>query len=186
LFADRTDLPAFVAGAVTTLAIVGDLFDQGTDPPIGLVRLSDDTSAPSGSARVRFINAVPSVTETSLVQAGVYFTPIVSAAQFGSLGVDTDAGVFDSNDYLTLAPVSDAIWFVIDANGNAVMAEVVDVEVAAGTLATVASVGGESGPSQSAIGVLICVDRTTIVAGETAACSLLEGAGSAAVCPACP
>jgi len=186
LFDDRTDLPAFVAGAATTLAIVGDLVDQGTDPSIAVALLSDDTSVPSGNTSIRFINAVPSVIETSLVQSGVYFTPIVSGAQFGSVGVDTDAGVLDSNDYLALAPVSGALWFVIDTNGNAVLAEEVNVHVTAGVLGTVVAIGGESGPNESAIGVLLCVDRAPIVVGETASCLLLEGPGAASVCPACP
>lgn len=66
LFTDTTDLAGLVAGDTLTLATVGDFVDQGADPAMGLVLLHDDTNARSASAGLRFVNAVPSVIETTL------------------------------------------------------------------------------------------------------------------------
>jgi len=188
LFADRTDLSAFVAGTYSTLATVGDLNDEGTDPAIALVAFSDDTRASPAPVRVRFINGIPSVTTASFVQLGIYFVPIVSDVQFGNVGVDVDGGNLDSNDYLSLAPVSDANWFVIRSDqANAVLSGIYHVGIPAGDIATVVAIGGKSGASATAIGVLVCLDRAPIVAAETAACTLYEGPGlTGPVCPSCP
>jgi len=187
IFDERTDLPAFVAGAFTTLAAVGDLNAQGTDPAIALAAFSDDSSVPAGEMHLRFVNAIPSVTAATLVVLGIHFTPVVSAAPFGTVGVDTDAGPLDSNDYVTLAPPQDATWFIINANvNNAVLAGVYAVSIPNGNIATAVAIGGESGGSAANIGVLVCVDRPPIVAGEAARCTLLEGPGLAGpVCPSC-
>lgn len=188
LFADRTDLPAFAAGSSTTLATVGDLTVEGTDPAIALGAFADDTGGSSAPVRARFINGIPDVTTASFVQLGIYFVPIVSNVQFGDLGVDVDGGKLDSNDYLSLAPVADANWFVIRADqANAVLSGIYHVAIPAGDLATVVAIGGKSGASATAIGVLVCLDHPPIVAAETANCTLYEGPGlTAPVCPACP
>jgi hypothetical protein len=60
----------------------------------------------------------------------------------------------------------------------------VHVSVPAGRLATVVAVGGESGPDEGAVGILVCTDSPPIVAGETATCELFE-AYPDPVCPSC-
>jgi hypothetical protein len=197
LFNDTNDLPTLTAGAVVTLASVGDFNDQGADPPIGLVSFADDTSVPSQRVLLRFINAVPSVIETSLGTGRIKtgnFTSLVAAAQFGEVGADPfDGGVFAANDYLTLPPESGrsdggiAVWSVVNANGGVTeLLAVEGVSIPAGRLATAVTIGGESGPTETDIGLLLCVDQPPIVAGETATCTLLEGSVlTAPVCPGC-
>ena len=190
LFGDTKDLPPFIAGAVVTLATVGDSNPEGSDPTLGVVSFADDATVPAGRALLRYINAVPSVIETTLGSGRIRtanFAPLVAAAQFGEVGADTDSGPVDANGYVTLDPVTHAVWSVVNANGG--IAELVAVEgvsVAAGSLATVVTIGGESGPDQTDVGILLCVDHPPVNAGETAACTLLEGAGlTAPVCPGC-
>jgi hypothetical protein len=183
---DTDDLPALRAGTTETLALVGDTTVQGTDPGLAVAALEDDTSVPTGRVAIRFVNAVPSVTEVSFVSGSVatgtsaYFL----AGQFGSVAVDTDAGTLDPNDYVVLPPIEAASWALLDANGGTVtLAGASGVDVPATELVTVAAVGGESGPGQHEVGILVCADRPPVVAGETSACELY--AASAGVCPAC-
>ncbi len=180
LLPEIDDLPALVAGAVDTLAAVGDTVDEGTDPGLSLAFLPDDTSVAASSAALRFVNAVPSVIEVTLASgtiATATVTPYLSAVQFGGAGVDTDAGPLDANNYLSTAPITDQVWSLINANGGVTtLVTVQGAGVALGQLATVVAVGGESGPGQNDIGVLLCTDQPPIVAGETASCTLLQTA----------
>lgn len=187
VLADRTDFAPIVAGSRTTLAVVGEFAVQGTDSSAGLIAIPDDAEGLVGQARVRLINAVPSVTQVSLVDLGIHFDALVSDVPFGAVGVDTDAGLLDSNDYLATAPTTDATWFLINGNGtNTVLAGVYRVVVPAGQLTTVVAVGGASGPTGHSIGVLLCNDAPPIGPGEYAACTLIEGPGTTSpVCPRC-
>lgn len=104
------------------------------------------------------------------------------------MSADSDAGALDTNGYLQVAPVTKAVWSVVNANGSiAELVAVDDINLTAGELVTAASIGGESGPDETDVGLLLCVDHPPIIAGETATCTLLEGLGlTAPVCPACP
>ena len=174
LFADVDDLPALRAGDVQTFAAVGDMVDQGTDPGIFLTSLADDTTVAASQVALRFVNAVPSVIEVTFASGLVYTgsaAPYIVAAQFGGAGVDTDAGALDSNDYLTTAPIHDQVWSLINANGGTTTLVAVEgASIPAGVLATVVAIGGESGATENAIGILVCTDAPPIVAGETASC----------------
>jgi len=185
--ADKLDLAPLVAGTSTTLALVGDVVDIGTDPPVTLVALSDDVRASPAHVLLRFVNAVPSVTSMSLVHLTGSFSAILSSTQFGEVGADSDAGVIDTNDYVSLASVSGESWFLVNANGGAsVLAELHNVSIASGSLATVVAIGGESGATQAEIGILLCLEQLPILASEAAKCSLLESDGfSVPACPAC-
>jgi hypothetical protein len=187
VLADRTDFAPIVAGSRTTLAVVGEFAAQGTDSSAGLIAIADDADGLVGQARLRVINAVPSVTQVSLVDLGIHFDALVSDVPFGAVGVDTDAGLLDSNDYLATAPTTNATWFLIDGNGtNTVLAGVYRVVVPAGQLTTVVAIGGSSGPTGHSIGVLLCNDTPPIGPGEGAACTLIEGPGTTSpVCPHC-
>jgi hypothetical protein len=189
LFPDTSDLPPLVAGTVETLAVVGDTTDQGTDPSDALVAFPDDTTVSSSQVALRFVNAVPSVVGVTFASGTITTAtavPYLSAAQFGGAGVDTDAGALDSNDYLLTAPISNAIWSLIDANGGTTTLVAVEgASVHAGRLATVVAVGGESGANLGSVGILLCTDTPPIVAGETATCELYE-ADDDPVCPSCP
>jgi hypothetical protein len=189
LVPDTDDLPVQAAGTTFTLAVVGDTTGQGSDPPAGLVALTDDTTVPASRVALRFIDAVPSVIETTFAQGTIdtaSAVPYVSAAQFGGAGADTDAGSIDPNDYLTTAPITNAIWSLINANGGTTTLVAVEgASIPAGRIATVVGVGGESGPGENNIGILLCSDTPPIVAGESATCSLLEAANDP-VCPSCP
>jgi len=182
LFDAVTDLAPFLAGGHTTFATVGDLNDKGTDPAITLVALPDDTRIANGRARLRFVNAVPGATNVSLVALDAQLSPLISAT-FGAVGIDTDAGALDSNDYVSITPVEHATWFVLDYRGmNPILVSAYDVNVPDGILATVAAIGGESGTTATAAGLLLCVDRPPIDVGESASCTLLGGSPG---CPAC-
>jgi hypothetical protein len=182
------DLPALTAGSVQTLAAVGDTVDEGADPALSVSLLPDDTTVAAGSAALRFINAVPSVIEVTFASGTVAMAtamPYLSAAQFGAAAVDTDAGALDTNDYLTIPPVASQVWSLINANGGTTTLVAVEgAGLPAGHLATVVGVGGESGPDQKDIGILVCTDQPPIVAGETARCVLFEEA-MLPVCDGC-
>jgi hypothetical protein len=188
LVPDAYDLPLLSAGVTETLAVVGDTFGQGADPSALLVAFADDTTVSSSRVALRFVDAVPSVIEVTFASgtiATATSVPYISAAQFGGAGVDTDAGVLDSNDYVASPPISGAIWSLINANGGTTtLVSVEGASIPAGHLATVVAVGGESGPNQNAIGILLCTDEPPILAGETASCELFEAANDP-VCPSC-
>jgi len=184
------DLPALRAGDVDTFAAVGDTIAQGTDPGVTLALLPDDTRVAASSVGLRFVNAVPSVIEVTLASGTIAkgtSMAYLSGAQFGAAGVDTDAAPLDPNAYLMTAPIHDQIWSLINANGGiATLVAVEGVNVPAGSLATVVGIGGESGPGESAIGILLCIDTPPIVAGEAAACDLFEEASQPVFCAGCP
>ena len=160
LFADKLDLAPLVAGTSTTLAIVGDLVVLGRRvQPAAVVAFSDDVSGPAGDISLRFVNAVPSVISMSLVQLTGSFSALVSSTQFGEVGADSDAGVFDANDYISLASVSDDSWFLVNAHGGAaVLAELHNVASRLASITTVVAIGGQSGATEADIGVLLCID----------------------------
>jgi Domain of unknown function (DUF4397) len=182
------DLPALVAGDVETLAAVGDTVDQGTDPSLGLSLLGDDSVVPAGKIALRFVNAIPSVIDVSF-ESGTLATATavayLASTQFGDVGADTDAGALDPNDYLITAPISDQVCSLVNANGGiTTLIAVEGLSVPAGHLTTIVGVGGESGPRENAIGILVCLDTPPVVAGETASCDLYE-APPFGVCEGC-
>jgi hypothetical protein len=184
---DTDDLPALRAGLTETFAVVGDTMVQGSDPSLTLVAFSDDTSVAPTHLALRFINALPSVTQVSFVSGTVTTTtvkPYLSAALFGGAGVETDAGVIDSNDYLLTLPIANAVWSLVGSRGTVTLAEAYGANIPAGRLATVVAVGGESGPLQQDVGILLCTDVPPIISGETASCELFEA--TKGVCPRCP
>ena len=189
LFAEVDDAPAQKAGDTLTFAVVGDTVAQGSDPSLRLSVLYDDTTVAPGKDRLRFIDAVPSVSGVSLLEGLVdnaTGVPYFVAAQFGTASADADAGALDPNDYLSLGPVTNAIWSLVNANGGTTtLVEVGGVAVPAGRIATVVAVGGESGPNEAAVGILLCTDQAPVVSGETASCQLLQGSVGG-VCPGCP
>ncbi len=175
---DVLDAPRFVAGTVATLALVGDANDQGADPGLALSILDDDTTVAPSEIALRFVNAIPSVESVTLASGTVAKgtnEAYLGVTQFGAAGADTDAGVLDSNDYLFLPPITDKIWSLINANGGTTTLVAVEgVTIPAGKLATVVGVGGESGPDELDVGILVCLDTPPIVVGETAACQVYE------------
>jgi hypothetical protein len=182
------DLAALKAGDIVTFAAVGDTVDQGADPALALSVLNDDSTVGASNVALRFINAVPSVTGVTFASglvATANAVPFLASAQFGNAGVDTDAGALDSNDYLVRAPLTSEVWSLINANGGtSTLTAVIGESVPSGRLVTAVAVGGESGPNEAAIGILVCVDVPPIAAGESATCNLLEASGG--VCPSCP
>jgi hypothetical protein len=106
-------LPGLVVGAHTTFAVVGNVLQRGSDAALKIAVFADDTTVTERAA-LRFINAISTVgyadVGTGLEMNGT-FAPLVIDVAFATVGmVLADGGATDPNGYLTLAPVSGAVF----------------------------------------------------------------------------
>jgi hypothetical protein len=178
---DAMGLPAFKAGASTTVAVVGDYQQAATDPTIEVVAFADDTSGTGGSIRLRFINAVPSVSSLDLGVGTIGspgFHELFSGVLYGRAGTASDAGKVDVNGYVTTSTLNDAILSAISASPDAgALVLAGGATVPAGSVATIAAVGGKSGGTPPLPELSLCLDTATPVGFVFAHCSVLGAPG---------
>ncbi len=102
----HTTLPPITAGAVLTIAAVGDPTPGSANPPQAALFV-DRSAGTTDKADVRFINAVPSPNNLDFgFVSGVTFSPVSQNAAFKTTGTTSDAGASDG--YVAIDPVADA------------------------------------------------------------------------------
>jgi hypothetical protein len=181
-------LPALKAGTRTTVAIVGDFSQSGTgihsDPTVKIEALTDDSSGTGGRVALRFVPALPSVASLSLGTGAFQtsgYSPIFVGVPFGQAGAptDSDAGKVDDNGYVAIAPLSSvtltATAFGVDAGGPAIVAE--GVSMAAGSVVTLAAVGGKTADPLQPSQFLLCLDTAPATGVVFADCNVLPSPG---------
>jgi hypothetical protein len=147
---DATGLPALAANAFTTFATVGDVNKAGNDATVTTVAYADDTTAPSGSGGLRFINAAPDLAAVDMgtgTLAATSFVALFTNVQFAAAGgqAGSDAGTVDSNGYLGTTQSSVEFSVHTSQGGNTDTATATGQSVASGSLVTMALVNGKNG-----------------------------------------
>ncbi len=148
-----TGLPALVAGAWYTLAIVGYAAPAGGDPALSVVVFTDDSTNAVGTA-VRFLDLAPSVglADFGLGTIASGFSPLEVGVPFAQIVtmVAPDAGVTgaapDANGYVGVATTSSVTFSAhLSSGATADLAVASAVNLSPAPTATVALVGGKSG-----------------------------------------
>jgi hypothetical protein len=182
---DATGLPAFAAGAHTTVALVGDYAAIKPDPEMQYTSFSDDTSSGPSTIALRFIAAVPSQTALDL-GVGTFGAPgfrgLFTGVPFGKAGnaTDSDAGKVDDNGFLASPPVSDAVLTAIASplpDGGTPLIVVGGVTIPAGGVATLIAVGGKTGGLPPLPELELCLDTAPVVDTVFANCNVLKTPG---------
>ena len=158
---DAVSLPAFAVDAHTTILVVGDASNAGTDAVLTIASVTDDSAPPPGGGlALRFINAAPDLPSAAFGTgslASSTFAPLFTGVAFGkaSSAAADDAGAVDSNGYLAL-PSLDGNVSVVATGGTKDVATVTGLSIAAGFAVTVAVIGGKTGAA--APGIIECFD----------------------------
>jgi hypothetical protein len=143
---DTTTLPALQAGALATLALVGEANPTGGDPGLEVVAFLDTDTSGTGVA-VRFINAAANVPTAALYEVqGATAAPIFGYAQFAQAGTvtgdATDAAAPAAETYQTIpAPSSEAFEVRASTGAMAVIALTPDLSIAEGAVITLVLLG---------------------------------------------
>jgi hypothetical protein len=176
---DLTTFPPLRVGAFATIALAGLVAPPPAEPGLTLLGFLDD-EAPAGAISMRLINAAPPLPEADLGTGtmGSAYKALFVGVPFGGTAAPSDAGgaPIDSNGYAALGPLSTVTLsaHAPSATTDSVVAS--NVSAAAGSVLTIALLGGGSrtSPDASALPVqlLECVDNagTTGVLGS---CSVL-------------
>jgi len=173
---DAVTLPAFAANAYTTILVVGDASNAGTDAALTVTSVADDATLPAGGGlALRFINASPSVPSAAFGTgslASSTFVPLFTGVAFGraSSGAANDAGAIDGNGYLALPSLSGDVS-VVATGGTADLATVSDLSITAGFVVTLAVIGGKTGGAAPAL--IECFDDRPAV-GLLSPCFVLS------------
>jgi hypothetical protein len=147
---DATGLPPLAANGFTTFATVGDVTKSGNDQTVTTVAYADDTTAPSGSGGLRFVNAAPDLAAIDMgtgTLAATRFVALFTNVQFAAVGsqAGTDAGTVDSNGYLATTQSSVEFSVHTSQGGTTDTATASSQSITAGSLVTMALVNGKNG-----------------------------------------
>jgi hypothetical protein len=141
------------------------------------VSFTDDSTASTGNALLRFINAAPDLAAVDFGEGALSttsFAALLTNVQFGKVGsTAADAGTPDTNGYLTLAALSGAKFSVhTSAGGTTDTATASNVTVAAGGIVTMALVNGKNGGPAPQF--LLCTDNAGPSASLLGSCSIVS------------
>jgi len=174
--ADATMLAMMPAGALQTIALLGETHPVGSDPALTLATFLDD-QRPTGAIALRFVQAAPSVSKADMgTGSGGMFKPVFTGIGFAQssakqataadAGAAADGGLptIDKNGYASMSALSSA---TLSARPSGAMQDSVvaaGVSAASGSVLTVALVGLTTGPSVNDAGVqqgqlVECVDN---------------------------
>jgi hypothetical protein len=161
-------------GSATTLAVIGKVRPNANDAPLQFASFSDDTTAPSGVALLRFINADPSVAAAAMGTgklANNNFVPLFPDTIFGWVSPHVAQGLaLDSNRYAT---VSTGIITGVSAHALGAttdLATATHPPVSPGTATTLMLINGAGGARLRQI--LACTDSAGPV-GALSPCKVL-------------
>jgi hypothetical protein len=179
--ADVTNLPALLPDGNATIALLGEVNPSAGRPGLRLAGFLDDPFATTGTAALRFINAVtaPSMALADLGEEGNNgsFNPIFLAVHFGQAGTAPSAGALvtavDANGFGATAELSSATLSLRARNGAADLLTASGVNIAAGAVVTIVGVGAGS------MQLVECVDDAPAVNGYMGKCSVISAAADA-------
>lgn len=161
---DTTNLPTFGVQTFATVALLGEEMPSGTDPGLQVVSFEDSTTSSGSGAALRFINAAPAIPAADFGEgslsgsgggfvtlfSGVFFAAASSAqdasraANQSSADASSDASVpVDANGYYLDLTLADTTVSAHDTRAGT-DAALASVSAAAGSVLTVALVGGTS------------------------------------------
>jgi hypothetical protein len=146
-----TNLAALSTGTFYTLAMVGDAIPAGSDPALTAILLADDSTAPGGSANLRFLDAAPSVRSVEFGEGtlvGGTFLPLATNVSFGATGsaASTEAGTLDANGYASIAATGAGATLSAHAQGASTdLATASGLTPMPGDVDTIVLVGGKTG-----------------------------------------
>jgi hypothetical protein len=179
---DATSLPALVAGASETVALVGEASPTGGDPPLQLVGLLDDVSSTAPVA-MRCFNAAPALPRIDFgtgTLAALTFKPLFQSVLFGQASnvqaaaptADASIPTVDGHGYETIKSLSNA---TLSAHLSMAATDAISSAgfyAASGTILTIAVVDGTSAETPPAPKLLECVDNAGTV-GSLSNCQVL-------------
>jgi hypothetical protein len=158
-------LPSLADGAFTTIAILGDTNVSGSDKALYVAAFPDDSTAPSGGAALRFINAAPDLaavdfgTGSNASGASTAFQAVFTNVAFGAAGsqAGSDAGTVDSNGYIAVAPVAGVeLSAHVSQGGTGDTATASSQSLSAGSITTMVLVNGKNGETMPPPQFLVC------------------------------
>ncbi len=171
-------LPFLTAGTHNTFALVGDMTPVDNDPLAKVVAFTDDADGDAARAGLRFVDATPA---SAAVDFGVSvgggadagYTTIAADVQFGAVSSNAPLGMAqpDSNGYLALEPQGSASLAALATGLGKVLATGSKAAWPAGSLVTVALVGGRNGGPPPEL--VLCRDDLP-AQGALSACRILS------------
>ena len=149
---DYLELPELLADTRTTIAAIGSL--AGGRDAFRLKAYVDEDVAPSGKAKLRVVHASPGTPAVDVGPGrGLSFTAAFAVVPFGEI----ETGVGISNGYLSLNPVSNAVFSARVADGLTDVLTVGGLSLPEGAVATAFAIGF-AGDAQTPLEVLVCSD----------------------------
>jgi len=158
-----TTLDWFAEDAYHTVAIVGDLSVEGTDPDASVVVFEDDAAVATDYAKLRFIHAAPGLPAMDLGLGSVDdddYDELFTGVEFGSFGSTSPYGTPNSHGYLRLTPASEQ---PLELHANEDETEEViagSTALTSDTLLTLFVVGGKTDDTSIPAHLLLCDDKT--------------------------
>jgi Domain of unknown function (DUF4397) len=178
---DLTSLGTLAAGALATIALVGEAHPVAAVPPLALRAFLDDVE-PKGAVGLRAINAAPAIPAAAFGTGTLAksFNALFSSVAFGAAGMGPDGGApdgsapIDPNAYASVAALSGATLSAHAPGATADAVVATDISVAAGSLVTFVLLAGSAGaPSIQATQLLECIDNAGTL-GPLSLCTIAE------------
>jgi hypothetical protein len=161
-----------------TVALVGKAFPSGTDPALQVGAFGDDILAPDTPLRIRFINAIPSISLASfgtgsLGAALTGYDEIFPAVPFGqpSAAIELDAMVSNANAN-GYAPMQAFLGQVLSVHPRGASRDSVVSQGLVLTGVTMSVIGVAGVTSASAVSLVSCIDSAGTI-GALSDCRIL-------------
>ncbi len=172
-----TSLAAFPEGGFMTILVAGDVSPAGSDAPMAVTVLRDDSILPGGAALLRAVNAVPSAPHLDFgLGSSAAWIPLVTAVAFGQAAghAAPGEGAVDANGYLPVGAFASQPFSARVAGPDASTAVAVTAALSLdlGSVATVFAIGGKSGDAERPSALLLCIDNQP-AGGLVSVCSVL-------------
>ena len=150
----------FTNDQTASVVAFGDFDNSGPaakDPALRLKVFTDATSAPSGSAKLRFVHASPGTPAVDVgLGTGTSFTKVFANVSFGNVATNSP---IDSLGFVTTpAPVTSAVAARVAGQSSDALV-VPGVTLPAQGVFTAFAIGGKTGASDHPLQVLLCDDN---------------------------
>ena len=175
---DVMGLPAFAAGAFTTVLLAGEIAPAGSDAAFTAFAVQDETVLAGGGASLRAINALPGVPRADFgfgSFAGSW-SPLFANVAFGAASVMAapSQGKADDSGYLPIAPFGPGVFSARASSGaTADVASSQSVTVPLGTVATIIAAGTAATGAAHPPGLVLCTDSAPR-GGPLSVCTVLR------------
>lgn len=150
----------FTNDETVSVVALGDFDNSGAaakDPALRLQVFTDATSAPNGSAKLRFVHASPGTPAVDVgLGTGSSFTKVFANVSFGNIATNSP---IDSLGFVTTAaPVTSAVAARLAGQSSDALI-VPAVTLPAKGVFTAFAIGGKTGASDNPLQVLLCDDN---------------------------